>query len=179
MFVAGCGTLSTKKNIFLSVKSVAVAFRDDDMVFDTDEVYEFREYNTYENKGAEKQRTINVPEGEMTGEYIYSYSDPFTRYDIDVYINEKTGVMFEVEKNTEHVLGCRDEAGIDVQQFSDMTSKEELLLSLDAFVEQIIDKEGFEPVINTQVLSEKMAKPVAEMRRVFIFQSRMRRCIIQ
>lgn len=155
MLATGCGNGSAKKNITLSVKSVAVAFSDDDMIFDTDAVYEFREYNMYENKGAEAEKKINVYEEKLTGEYAYSYSDPFTNYDIDVYTNEQAGVMFEVEKDTEHVVGCRNEAGLDIQQFSEATSEDELISLLDTFAERYIDMDGFEPIVNTQVITHK------------------------
>ena len=142
----------------ISIKSVAVVLGDDDKIFDTDKVYEFKEYEMYENKGAEAERTINGSGGALTGEYAYSYADSFTNYDIDVYINDESGVMFEMEKRTDHLLGCRNKAGIDNREFSDMTSEKELISALDTFAKQYIKMDGFEPVINTQVITAKTTK---------------------
>lgn len=155
MLVTACGNASAGKDIVLSVKTVAVAYSDNEEIFDTNAVYEFREYDIYENRKAEAEREINVNGEKLTGEYSYSYSDPFTNYDIDVYINEQSGVMFEVEKDTNCVVGCRNEAGIDIQQFSQVSSADERTSLLNAFAEQYIEMDGFESVINTQVITRE------------------------
>lgn len=152
LLLVGCAG-GNKKTAKLGVKEVRLLSSDENKVFDTDKYYEHEEYQMYERENKEAERDIKVGDESYLLEYGYSTSDPFENYDADVYENIEDGITVWLKQDTDMVVGYRNRSsgcGLDNINFS---SEEELLKAVEEYVGEIIDMDGFTPIVNTQVIS--------------------------
>lgn len=142
-----------QKTTTLCVREVLLVANDENKVFDTDQYYEHEDYQMYERENKELERDIKIGSESYSLEYGYSSSDPFENYDVDVYEDIDDGITVQFQQNTDRIVGYRNGAsgcGLENLNFS---SEEELLKSVEGYVGEKIDMDGFTPIVNTQIIS--------------------------